>query len=142
VLLALILPTSICAGCVLWARSERIYVTIDNLGLESRVSGKNLRIEGVVYPQDAEVFVLVRPMTSEHWWVQQQATRAPSGAWWCEANFGTAKEGTLDDYLVVAVATRMPVFFRSLSQTMLKQNSSVKQLPPMPCSDVYVVRGR
>jgi len=141
-LLAVSVPCILGVACVLWTRSEAIVVTIDGLNTEKQISKAWLTIEGTVSPEDARVFLLVRPVTADTWWVQSPPRKAPSGAWRCEVNFGTSEYGKSDDYLVIAVATKMPQAFAFLSQTQLTESSKVQHLPSLPCSKVHVVRRR
>ena len=141
-LLALSVPGILVVVCVIWARSETILVTIDSLNTEDPINEAWLTIEGSVSPEKARVFVLVRPVTSDTWWVQSSPSRAPSGAWRCEVNFGTSQQGNSDDYLVIAVATKIPLAFAILSQTQLSENSKVQVLPSLPCSKIHIVRRR
>jgi hypothetical protein len=141
-MLALSLPLAIYTICVVWARFDFVKVSIDKVSTGVLITKPWLQIQGTVCPNNANVFLLVRAITNDAWWVQSPVKKAPSGAWLCDANFGTSTDGTSEDYLVIAVATRMPWLFGFLSQTFLIEGSRLFLLPPLSSSDVNIVRRR
>jgi hypothetical protein len=114
-----------------WAGSLRVDIQSpkpnQEVGVEAMVTGK------VSDPQ-SRVYVLVRPMKTRDWWVQQ--TPAPpshDGSWQVRCSFGTPTEGGGEPYEIIAIASK--------KRLALKEDQKFEDIPDLGVtSDVVTVK--
>lgn len=103
--------------------------------------GYQPHIKGTVSDAAAAVHVLVRPITSEVWWVQNAPVVQPDGTWEVPVYIGTAQLGVGESYEIVAVAASGNWFLQLLRESSLEAGQKVKALPEyLVRSKVLVVR--
>ena len=91
--------------------------------------GYQPHVKGTVSDAAAAVHVLVRPITSDVWWVQNAPVVQPDGAWEVPVYIGTDRLGLGESYEIVAVAAGGNWFLRLLQESSLEPGQKVKTLP-------------
>ena len=62
-------------------------------------------VRGTISDPHGTVLVLVRPLSTDRWWVQDAVVQNDEGAWQIMAYFGTESVGRGERYAVVALGT-------------------------------------
>ena len=62
-------------------------------------------VRGTVSDPKLNVYVLIHPLTTNLWWVQNIPTVGPGGKWQSFCYFGTENLGIGEPYEIIAVAT-------------------------------------
>lgn len=94
------------------------------VGAETMVTGK------VSDPQ-SRVYVLVRPLRTPYWWVQQiPAPPSSDGRWQALCAFGTQTEGEGESYEIIAITSK--------SRLGLKEGQRLEQTPEQSVSSGVV----
>lgn len=108
---------------------------------EGSVVARRTPVQGRVAPSVAEIYVLVHPLSSDVWWVQNTPLVGNDGRWQTEAYFGTDTKGVGELFEVVALATDEAAPLRLLRGTRLATGQQVRSVSPnFAKSDVVVVR--
>jgi hypothetical protein len=98
-------------------------------------------VQGKVSDADAPVYVLVRPVTTDVWWVQNEPLVQSDGAWQVSAHIGTDRLGPGESYEVVAVAASGNRLMRLLQRNELQPGQQIKSVPrSLASSNVVIVR--
>lgn len=102
--------------------------------------GRRPLVEGSVLPSRVNVHVLVRPLAMNEWWVQQPVIVDAEGRWRLPVHVGSATDGILQKYEIVAVATSASPLVRLLQGGRFEPGSRVAGVPShVARSNVIVV---
>ena len=81
----------------------------DKLEITSPTDGATVTtrelVGGTVSDSKLNVYVLIHPLTTNLWWVQNMPTVGPDGKWQSFCYFGTENLGIGEPYEIIAVAT-------------------------------------
>jgi len=92
--------------------------------------GHRYTIQGKVSDPSALVYVLIHPLSTNLWYVQNRPAVRSDGRWSTIIYFGTIDgEGIGDSYEVVALATDENWFLRKLRGTSLTSGQRLKTIP-------------
>ena len=142
-LLAGIIIAGLSLGGLYWllsmpAPAVSIFITAPADGTEVELSQV---IKGTVSPASARVFVLIHPMPTDMFWVQNIPLVGNDGTWRTNGFFGTKEAGIGDSYEIVAIALAESWVVRWLKGSLLRPGATIKELPrDVNKSNVVTVR--
>jgi hypothetical protein len=104
-----LLSIIIAAVPLAWPASVKItpiQITITEPQDGSNINGPRHMVKGIVKDHpDAGVYVVVRPLVPQNYWVQDSPTIDSQGSWQVNAYFGDLNVGVNEDYEIIALAT-------------------------------------
>jgi hypothetical protein len=110
VLLSVICLVSMVIAVVFWASLVSVKVKPIQLAIAApqdglKIDGYRYLVKGAASDSNARVYVLVRPLETLDYWVQEQPTIDATGNWQVNAYLGEKKTGIGQDYEIMALAT-------------------------------------
>lgn len=87
-------------------------------------------VKGTVSTAHSEVYVLVHPLQTDSWWVQNKPFIQNDGHWQTIVYTGTASSGVAEPYEVVAIATDENRMTRILRGSDTAPGQQLKAIPP------------
>ncbi|MGA2224807.1 MAG: hypothetical protein ABSH41_10235 [Syntrophobacteraceae bacterium] len=103
--------------------------------------GQRALVEGEVSPILVHVYVLVHPLSSDRWWVQDLPLVQNDGHWQVKVYLGTENVGKGEEYEILAVATNESIVTRLLRGDYPAPGQQLKAIAPyFAKSNVIVVR--
>ncbi len=112
IVLGVLCVTSIVIAIVFWASLSSVKVTpiqVEILAPQDgvRIDSYRYLVKGTVSDPNARVYVVVRPLRPQDYWIQEQPTVDAKGNWQANAYFGEPPPGpgAGEDYEIIALAT-------------------------------------
>lgn len=96
-------------------------------------------LQGTVSPRDARVYILVHPDQNRSWWVQQEATRGPEGAWKSDVSLGNTEVGSRTHFQLVAVASTNSAIADDVCNQGLAAGEELPRPPPLPSTPIFTI---
>lgn len=103
--------------------------------------GLSTLVQGEVAPISSDVYVLVHPLSTDRWWVQNLPFVQNDGRWQVRVYTGTETEGIGELYEILAVATNENRLIRILRGDYPIPGQQLEAIPPyLAKSNLIVVR--
>lgn len=120
-----------------------VEIAIEKPSNEAVISGKETVISGTVSPSNSRIFVLVHPVDSNRWWIQEPPVvfqrEDEQAQWKASIHLGTEDLGAGESFQVVAVASQDPEWFDLLAGRHYQAGDEVHSLPPLSRSNVLIL---
>jgi hypothetical protein len=100
-------------------------------------------VEGKVAAPRAEVYVVVHPLETEHWWVQSRPLVQRDGRWQVQVQLGTSIAGKGEQFEILALATDESRFEQLLRGESFATGQEIDSISPyLAQSNLVTVRRR
>lgn len=108
-------------------RGKSVHVQIEAPKNRAIVAQREL-VQGTVSTQRATIYVLIRPLSGDEWWIQNIPAIGDDGRWQVAAHFGTETLGAGESFEILAVAASDSRLIRGLQESSLAPGQRIKTL--------------
>lgn len=120
-----LLTLGLTAWVIHWGKSVHVQIVAPK---NRAIVGQRGLVQGTVSTQRATVYVLIRPLSGDEWWIQNIPAVGDDGQWQVAAHFGTETLGAGESYEILAVAASNSRLIRGLQESSLAPGQRIKTL--------------